>query len=81
VIVERVIFCQGTDAEEPLRILEDHGPEAAVAYLEQWHYPGEHEQATELAGGTRDDTHRSEDYVLTWNVGLGYIGLEYIEQP
>ena len=75
---ENIVFAQGDDADEPLEILDSEGPWAAVDYLQEWHYPGEHEINDELQAGGSDEVYRTaEGYVLTWNTGLGYIGLEY----
>ena len=74
---ERIIFAQGDDAAEILDILEADGVESAADYMAQWWNPGEHEIADELSAGTSDDTCELPDgFVLTWNFGLGYIGLE-----
>ena len=80
--IERIIFIHDYEeaGSEALRILDDDGEEAAIRYLSQWHYPGEHEIADALAAGTSDDAyHDSNGYVLTYNRGLGYIELEFVE--
>jgi hypothetical protein len=82
---EQIVFMQ-TDfnAEEPLSIYDNEGTEAAIKYLMQWHYPGEHETSERQSAGTADTVIYGRDeqfgYVLTVNEGLGYIGLEY-EEP
>ena len=76
-VYERVIFLQGNSADEALEIYNQHGAEAALLYLEQWHYPGEHETATELGAGTSDRVYEIAGYILTVNTRVGYIGLEY----
>lgn len=76
---ENVVFCQGDDAEEPMRILDEHGEDAAVEYLAQWHYPGEHEtRHGDCGAGSADWTYETDDgYILAYNLHLGYIGLSY----
>lgn len=74
---ENVAFAQGDDAVEPLEILNNNGPEAALEYMKQWHYPGEHDGNKELGHGTEDETFEKDGYILSWNSRLGYIGLEY----
>lgn len=75
---ERVIFAQTDDADEPLSILDNDGEDAAIEYLSEWHNPGEHETADDLSAGSSDRTFESDDgYILSWNQGLRYIGLEF----
>ena len=76
-IIERIVFMQGDEADEPLSILDTDGTKAAIEYLAQWHYPGEHETANEPAAGTCDHVQKTDDgFILTWNDRLRYIGLE-----
>ena len=78
-MIENIIFCQTDDetTQEAFRLL-DESEEAAIEFLKQWHYPGEHETTEKPGAGTRDYTYEdAEGYILTWNRGLGYIGLEY----
>ncbi len=76
-MIERIVFMQGEEAEEPLRILDEQGEEAAIEYLAQWHFPGEHETSETPGAGSDDDVYRAEDgFRLSWNTRLGYIGLE-----
>ena len=76
---EQVVFMEGADAEEPLEILDADGAEAAIKFLQDWQCPGEHETRDEPGAGSSDYTYNSEDglYILTWNTGLEYIGLEF----
>ena len=73
---QRIVFMQGDEAEEPLRILDEHGTAAAIEHLAQWYNePGE--VFEEPASGDDDDTHTDENgYRLSWNTRIGYIGLE-----
>jgi hypothetical protein len=75
---ERVVFMQGDEADEALRMLDVNGEDEAIEFLAQMHNPGEHETADELSHGSADDFFESDDgYILSWNEGLEYIGLEF----
>lgn len=77
---ERVVFLDSSseDADELLELLNDEGEDVVIDRLAEHHYSGEHETADELARGSSDDWYEDDDgYILTWNNGLGYIGLEY----
>ena len=79
--IERIIFTYDYDeaGSEAFRILHHDGEEAATRYLSEWHYPGEHETVEQLAAGSSDDVYRDGNgYVLSYNRGLGYIGLEFV---
>jgi len=74
---ENVVFIQGDEAEEPLSILDNQGPEAALVHLKQWHNHGEHEGTNELSAGSADKTFEKDGYIMIWNSAVGYIGLQY----
>ena len=74
---EEVIFLQDSNAEEVLAILENDSEQAALDYLKQWHYPGEHSIRKDEKISRRDSIYRNEDYVMYYNTGLDYIGLLY----
>lgn len=74
---EDVVFLQGDEAFEPLERLDREGPDAALEYLKQWHYPGEHQGSQEEKHGREDKVYRKDGYVMSWNPRLGYIGLQY----
>jgi len=74
---EDVIFLQGENAEEAMDILNNDGKEAALEYLKQWHYPGEHMGRNELPHGTQDKTFVKDGYIMAWNPYLPYIGLTF----
>lgn len=57
-------------------LLEENGPSAAIDYLKQWHYYGEHEVVT-YPFGDSDHLFKEGNYILSWNDGLGYISLNY----
>lgn len=73
-----IVFLQGSEAEEPLRIYDEEGVEDAIKYLSQWDYGTEMEYdlKDEIGAGTSDKTFRKGNYILTVNTRLGYIGLE-----
>jgi hypothetical protein len=78
--VERIVFLQGDEANTAFKVFDEDGYLSAIHYLSGWHYPGEHETTKKLGRGTKDRVYRDGRYVLTDNVGLGYIGLEYIKK-
>jgi hypothetical protein len=77
-MIERVIFLQGDNALEGLNIYNNEGVKGLFNYLVQWHYEGEHETADQLSAGSSDRTYKIDDYVLTVNTMIGYIGLEFL---
>lgn len=74
---EEVVFMQGEEAEKPLDILSQHGEEAAMKYLMQWHEPGNHMGRDDLGHGSQDYTFEKDGYIMSYNTALGYIGLIY----
>ena len=75
---EDIICLKGEQASEALGILNEHGEQAVIDYLAQWHYPGEHMTRDEPGAGRSDTVYTSGDYILTYNQGLEYVGLEYV---
>lgn len=86
--IARVVFMQGDDADAVLKdlcrvhdwVVAD-GPtqdtiEAAIDYLAQWDDGSNEDIHDGIGAGPADDIHEHGDYVLTWNLGLGYVGLE-----
>lgn len=80
-----IVFLQGDEANEPLR-LYDESIQAAADYLAQWDYgeDGEPLRSDSLGNGTSDDLHNVKsggtDYIMTVNTRLGYIGLTATEK-
>ena len=74
---EQIVFMQGQEADHPLNILMQDGKDAAMDYLKQWHYPGEHDGDKELGRGKLDKTYEKDGYIMSWNSSIGYIGLVY----
>jgi len=73
-----VVFLQDSEADEPLDILNNEGREAAINYLSQWDY-GEYYDIREESGkGSNDRSLEHNGYLLSYNTGIGYIGLEKI---
>jgi hypothetical protein len=71
--VQDVVFIQGEEAEEPLKILDDEGVEAAADYLAQWDN-GEGE-FIDFPAGSDDDVEEIGEYIVVWNDRLSYIGI------
>jgi len=79
---EQIVFLDeqsvnADSAEEAFDILENEGVEAAMDFLKQWHYPGEHDTRTDPGFGLSDEVAEQDGYIMAWNDGLGYISLEY----
>lgn len=47
----------------------------AIEYLSQWDYGDDDNVRADLGAGSRDEIVERDGYVLTWNLGLGYVGL------
>ncbi len=77
--VERIVFLDSSsaDQETAMSFIAEGDYEGAINFLEQWHYPGEHETSDEPGHGSADDVHHSDGYILSWNEGLEYVSLEY----
>jgi len=77
-----IIFIQGWEAEEPLKILDRKGPEEAFKYLEMWDHGEYHDIREENPKGYRDGTHTIEKagfkYVINYNRPLNYIRLSLV---
>lgn len=46
-----------------------------IEYLAQWDYGDEDNVRDEMPTGTHDEVVERDGYILTWNAGLGYVGL------
>ena len=77
-----IIFIQGHEADEPLRILDNEGPEAAFKYLEQWDHGEYHDIRSEDPKGYNDGTEyinkNGLTYVINYNRPLNYIGMNLV---
>ena len=74
---ERVVFLDGSEADEAMDILNNDGRDAAMNYLMQWHNPGQGMGSDEIGNGTQDKTYEKDGYIMAWNPYLPYIGLVY----
>lgn len=81
-----IVFLQDSEADEVLNILDEYGAQKAFEYLLQWDY-GEHvieEQKIDFYGrdftpwGKNDRLFKKDNYVMTYNLSMGYIGLTKI---
>lgn len=73
-----IVFMQGSEADEPLDILNNDGPEALLAYLQQWDYGEYYDVSDEPSAGSGDRTIEMGEYIISYNSRIGYIGLEKI---
>lgn len=78
---EDVIFLQGKQADEFFDILDSKGKDAAMEYLKNWHYPGEHDTRKESPAGRSDEEYEKGGYLMHWNKDLHYAGLVYKGGP
>ena len=77
-----IIFLQGEEANEVINILEKQGEQKAFDYLQQWNY-GESPIETNnnqdfTPWGTNDRLYKIDNYVMSYNLGIPYIGLTEI---
>jgi hypothetical protein len=78
-----IVFLQGDEAEEALELLESDAPPAAIEYLSQWDYGEETEMAARANGhvypeppaSAHDMTWAEDEYVLSWSMPFGTVGL------
>lgn len=85
-----IIFLQGDEGRRVVDALTHtdgvvvHGVtaasvEAVVDYLAQWDNGDEyHSLSSVTSAGVMDDRSQVDHYLLTWNSGLGYVGLEIL---
>jgi hypothetical protein len=74
-----LIFQQGEEATPALDMLDERGPMATIAYLAEVAAEGDpsgQEIRREPAAGQADRTFAADGYILTWDRGGNYIGLE-----
>lgn len=76
-IYENVFFAQESNAEEWIRILKDYGESALLEILKDFHFPGEHEVSDENYYGKSDYIYSEGNYILSYNLNLPTVGLEY----
>ncbi len=73
----QIVFMQEHDADEAMNILDVQGEKAALEYLLQWDQ-GEGEVRSTSSAGSRDHIYKHGNYVMSYNLGLPYIGLEEV---
>ena len=77
------MFLQGSEADEVLELIDVEGVQAGIAHLAQWDFGDETTGAAfvngevydELPGGQWDRSFEADEYVLTYNPQMGYVGL------
>ena len=71
----QIIFLQNSEANEPLNILNEFGPDAAIDHLSVWDDGVYCDLREDTGAGTQDRSYETKRYVLTYNTHLNYIGL------
>jgi hypothetical protein len=74
-----IVLLERGEADEPMRLLREQGPEAAIEYCRQWEQPGGGIAQKCPPWGQTDFCRRSGNYVLSYNPVIGYIGLCRVE--
>ena len=74
-----IVFFQGSEADEPLDILEVKGEEACMEYCKQWDYGDGFYESPAIPWGSDDDLFQDGAYILAYNTKLGYVGLCRVE--
>lgn len=78
-----IVFLQGDEADEVLRLIDRDGPDAAIEHLAHWDYGDETTDAAMENGyvydavptGMLDTETVSGEYTLTSNPAMGHVGL------
>ena len=70
-----IIFLQDSNAEEALQILKTKGEKAAMEYLQQWDYRKTPIVDSPDPWGDKDHLYKKDNYVLSYNLAVGYLGL------
>lgn len=85
-VYRNIVFLQGDEADEALNILDEDGTEAAFNHLlDTYEGTGPDDYTDDEPWGESDDiedfeTRDGAKYVLSYNAGLGYIGLTQVEE-
>ena len=74
-----IIFLQDSEADEPMKILEQDGQDACLEHLREWDYGGSDEVALKAPWGANDHLFQIFNYVVNYNSGLSYIGLTRVK--
>lgn len=75
-----IVFLHDYQDPEPFRVLEEEGEISAIEYLAQWDMDGAGEISNKPSHGSGDYTWEHEGYLLSYNLSLGYIGIEAVER-
>lgn len=77
ILYHNIVFFQGEEADEPLQILDEKGVNKCLDFLAQWDYGSEMEHSPEEIPpwGTSDYVIKKKEYIICYNLRLGYIGL------
>jgi len=70
-----IIFLQYYDDSTPFDLLKTKSESAALQYLTQWDYGEGAEIRNEPPAGKSDTVYKEGDYIMNYNLSLGYIGL------
>lgn len=73
----QIVFMQEHEADEAMKILDEVGKQAALEYLLQWDY-GEGDERLTSSAGKNDYLYKKDNYVMSYNLGIPYIGLEEV---
>ena len=72
-----IVFLNGYDKDgrRALDLLKNIGEDAAIGFLSEYDYDDNLEIREEKPWGKADQTYESEEYILSYNIGLDYIAL------
>lgn len=74
---ENILFFQGEPAEPFLEMIRKDGEEATLEVMKEFHFKGNHETTNELLQGDEDSCWTDDRYIMSYNLRIGYIGLQY----
>jgi hypothetical protein len=70
-----IVFISGSEASEVLDLLDMEGEQAVLECLKEWDM-GENDDRHDTPGyGQSDRIYRDSDYIMSYNLSLGYIAL------
>jgi len=72
----QIVFLQGDDYAEFNRILSEGSLLDALYYLRQWDYGDYDDIRNSNSAGPYDDSWQYGQFLMTWNSGHGYAGLQ-----
>lgn len=75
---EQIVFLQCQEADEAMGILNSHGENALLDYLQRWDNGGGHDWNESSTHGNSDIVREyGNGYILSYNIYLNYCGLQY----